>query len=135
MARIVAEISLAYHQGEWIVDQRSKIGALEAGHRAPNGRTRFQGRAELSSLFDLFVTTRSLVLVFVGAQRAPTVARQWREIERVLAAALEQPLEAYLVPKRDAPEGVAAEHILQDVTGGLHQRCDRFSRKPTASTP
>ncbi len=124
MAQIVTEISLAYHQSAWIVDQQSKKGALEAGDRAPNGRIRLQGRAEPGSLFEIFATTRSLLLVFAGNQPASAVKQQWKEIEGLLAASPEQPLEAYLVTEHHAPEGVSADHVLQDFTGELHQRYD-----------
>jgi 2-polyprenyl-6-methoxyphenol hydroxylase-like FAD-dependent oxidoreductase len=124
MAQIVTEISLAYHQSDWIVDQRGKKGALEAGDRAPNGRIRIEGREEPGSLFDIFATTRSVLLVFAGNQPAAAVVQHWQEIEGLLAASSEHALEAYLVTEQNPPEGISADRFLQDVTGELHQRYD-----------
>lgn len=124
MARIVTEISLGYKQSEWVVDQRSKKGALEAGERAPDGLIRLQGRAEPCSLFDILATTRSLLLVFAGNHPDPAVSQQWREIEELLTTDPERTLEAFLVTRQNALGGIPADHVLQDYTGKLHQRYD-----------
>lgn len=124
MARIVTEISLAYHQSEWIVDQRSKKSALQAGDRAPNGPIRLAGHSEPVSLFETFATTRSLLLVFAGNQPTLAVKRHWQEIEELLATNPERPLEGYLVTAQNAPGDVPANQVLHDFTGELHQRYD-----------
>jgi len=106
-------------------DQRNHKGALHAGDRAPNALVRASEGSEPQPLFEVFNSTRSILLVLTAQQEAAAVERQWSEIEALLSAGYQEMIEAYLVTEKDASGSEQeAGHILHDETGELHQRYD-----------
>jgi hypothetical protein len=79
--------------------------------------------AEPQSLFEIFNSERSILLVLAAKLEAAAVEQQWREIAALLAAGYQQMIEAYLVTEKEASGWEQeAGQILQDETGELHQR-------------
>jgi hypothetical protein len=123
LAQTLSEISIAYPQSPIAVDQRHHKGELRAGDRAPNALVRTGEGAKPLSLFDLFTSERSILLVLAAKLEAAAVEQQWREIAALLAAGYQQMIEAYLVTEKEASGWEQeAGQILQDETGELHQR-------------
>jgi 2-polyprenyl-6-methoxyphenol hydroxylase-like FAD-dependent oxidoreductase len=123
LAQTLSEISIAYPQSPIAVDQRHHKGELRAGDRAPNALVRTGEGAKPLSLFDLFTSQRSILLVLAAKLEAAAVEQQWREIAALLAAGYQQMIEAYLVTEKEASGWEQeAGQILQDETGELHQR-------------
>ncbi|HEX4205187.1 MAG TPA: FAD-dependent monooxygenase [Ktedonobacteraceae bacterium] len=123
LAESMAELTIAYPQSPITVDSRDKKGALRAGDRAPNALVRTCERAEPQSLFEIFNSERSILLVLAAQWEAAAVEQQWGEIEALLSGGYQEMIEAYLVTRK-ATAGLEQEarRILQDVTGELHQR-------------
>jgi hypothetical protein len=119
----IAELNIAYRESPITVDSRDKKGALRAGDRAPNALVRTREAAEPQSLFELFTSERSILLVLAAQQEVAAVERQWGEIAALLSGGYQEMIEAYLVT-RMATFGLEQEarRILQDFTGELHQR-------------
>jgi len=121
----ISEISIAYPHSPITVDQRNKKGALHAGDRAPNALVRAHEGAEPQSLFEIFSSQRSILLVLAAKLEAEACERQWREIVALLRLGYQEMIEAYLVTEK-AVSGSEQEagQILHDETGELHQRYD-----------
>jgi 2-polyprenyl-6-methoxyphenol hydroxylase-like FAD-dependent oxidoreductase len=123
LAETLAEISIAYPHSPITVDQRHHKGALRAGDRAPNALVRTHEGTEPQSLFEIFKSPRSILLVLVAKHKAAAVERQWGEIEALLSGGYQQMIEAYLVTEQaTAGSDQQAHQPLQDFTGELHQR-------------
>lgn len=120
VARVVTELSLSYKHSEWIVEERTSKANLKAGDRAPDGPIRFRGKE--GSLFDVFATTRALVLLFAVSQPTTLVTRRWQEIETLLSTGYQDTLEIYLVTRDNPPGSVPDDQVLEDHTGVVHQR-------------
>jgi 2-polyprenyl-6-methoxyphenol hydroxylase-like FAD-dependent oxidoreductase len=119
----ISEISIAYPHSPISVDQRDKKGALHAGDRAPNALVRVHEGAEPQSLFEIFSSQRSILLVLAAKLEAAAVERQWREIADLLSPGYHEMIEAYLVTEKAASGSEQeARQILYDFTGELHQR-------------
>ena len=123
LAETLSEISIAYPHSPITVDQRDKKGTLHAGDRAPNALVRTREGAEPQSLFEIFTSERSILLVLTAQQEAAAVERQWGEIVALLSGGYQEMIEAYLVTEK-ATSGLDQEtrQILHDFTGELHQR-------------
>jgi 2-polyprenyl-6-methoxyphenol hydroxylase-like FAD-dependent oxidoreductase len=119
----ISEISIAYPHSPISVDQRDKKGALHSGDRAPNALVRVHEGAEPQSLFEIFSSQRSILLVLAAKLEAAAVERQWREIADLLSPGYHEMIEAYLVTEKAASGSEQeARQILYDFTGELHQR-------------
>ncbi|GLV61086.1 oxygenase [Dictyobacter sp. S3.2.2.5] len=123
LAESMAEINITYRESPITADNRDKKGALRAGDRAPNALVRMCEGAEPRSLFELFNSERSILLLLASQQEAAAVERQWGEIAALLSGGYHEMIEAYLVTRMATP-GLKQEggQILQDATGELHQR-------------
>jgi 2-polyprenyl-6-methoxyphenol hydroxylase-like FAD-dependent oxidoreductase len=123
LAETLSEISIAYPHSPISVDQRDKKGMLRAGDRAPNALVRTREEAEPQSLFEIFASQRSILLVLTAQQEAAAVERQWGEIMALLSGGYQEMIEAYLVTEK-AASGLEQEvgQILYDETGELHPR-------------
>jgi 2-polyprenyl-6-methoxyphenol hydroxylase-like FAD-dependent oxidoreductase len=123
LVEALAEVSIAYPHSPITVDQRNHKGTLRAGDRAPNAPVRTREGAELQSLFEIFKSPRSILLVLAAKREAAAVEQHWGEIVALLSGGYQEMIEAYLVTEK-VPSGSEPEarQILQDFTGELHQR-------------
>ena len=123
LAEALSELSIAYPHSPITSDQRDKKGALRAGDRAPDAQVRRGEETEQQSLFELFNSQCSVLLVLTGQQEATAVERQWHEIEALLAEGYDRMIEAYLVTEKAAAGSEqAARSLLSDFAGELHRR-------------
>lgn len=123
LAESLSEISIAYPHSPIAVDRRHHKGTLRAGDRAPNALVRTHEAAEPLSLFEIFTSQRSILLVLAAKHEAAAVERQWGEIDALLSAGYQEIIEAYLVTeKATAGWEHEARLILRDETGELHRR-------------
>ncbi len=123
LAETLSDISIAYPHSPITVDQRNTKGALHAGDRAANALVRTREGAEPQSLFEIFTSQRSILLVLAAKLEAAAVERQWREIADLLSPGYHEMIEAYLVTEKAASGSEQeARQILYDFTGELHLR-------------
>lgn len=122
LAEALSEISIAYPHSPIVRDVRDNKGALQAGDRAPNARVHASEGAQSQSLFEIFTSERSILLVLTGQQEAQAVERQWHEIKALLAEGYDRMLETYLVTEKAAGSEQAARPLLYDFAGELHRR-------------
>jgi 2-polyprenyl-6-methoxyphenol hydroxylase-like FAD-dependent oxidoreductase len=108
LAQSLGEMNVAYPDSAISVDVREHKPTPRAGDRAPDGVLRMAEGS--TSLFDIFNSQRSIVLLFTGNQEPADVERQWQAIQSLLSGVYERVVEAYLVTKE------------ADVTGEVHQR-------------
>jgi 2-polyprenyl-6-methoxyphenol hydroxylase-like FAD-dependent oxidoreductase len=123
LVEALAEVSIAYPHSPITADQRNHKGTLRAGDHAPNALARTREGAEPQSLFEIFKSPRSILLVLAAKREATAVERQWGEIVALLSGGYQEMIEAYLVTEK-ATSGLdqEARQILHDFTGELHQR-------------
>ena len=117
LAHSLGELNVAYPESPIGVDARDHKRTPRTGDRAPDGGVQMAEGS--TSLFDIFNSQRSIVLVFAGNQDSAEIARHWRDIESVISSGYESVVEAYLVTTQ-ATAGSA--RALYDQTGQVHQR-------------
>ena len=110
LAESLAEMNVAYPYSPITVDERQHKRALRAGDRAPDALVQTGARAEPQSLFGMFNSPRSILLVFPGKSDLAAVERQWQDIVALLSAGYQEMIEAHLVTE-----------VLAAGTAGLHQ--------------
>jgi 2-polyprenyl-6-methoxyphenol hydroxylase-like FAD-dependent oxidoreductase len=118
LAQSLGEMNIAYPDSPISVDMREHKPAPRAGDRAPDGIVRMDDGSS-SSLFDIFDSQRSIVLVFAGNRENAEVERQWQAVESLIAGGYAGVVEAYVVTTQ-ASSGL--DRALCDPTGEVHQR-------------
>jgi hypothetical protein len=111
LAESLAEMNVAYRDSPISVDERQHKGALRAGDRAPDALVQTRARTEPQSLFGIFNSPRSILLVFPGKSDPAAVERHWQDIVALLSAGYQEMIEAHLVTE-----------VLHDGEPGLHQQ-------------
>jgi 2-polyprenyl-6-methoxyphenol hydroxylase-like FAD-dependent oxidoreductase len=118
LAQSLGEMNVAYPDSPISVDVRDHKRMPRAGDRAPDGIVQTDDGSS-SSLFSIFNSQRSIVLIFAGNREKVEVERQWQQIDSVITDGYASEVEAYVVT-RQATSGLA--RVLCDPTGEVHQR-------------
>ena len=117
----LSEIGVAYQHSSIILDQRENKGVLHAGDRAPDGSVQVPATAELRSLSEILQTTRSVLLLFTGQQKAPAIKQGWQSVKDLLSEGYADMIEAYPIIMNAASVLEQEDGVfLQDLTGDLH---------------
>jgi 2-polyprenyl-6-methoxyphenol hydroxylase-like FAD-dependent oxidoreductase len=110
LAQSLGEMNVAYPDSPISVDVREHKPAPRAGDRAPDGIVRMAEGS--TSLFDIFDSPRSIVLVFAGTQ----IEGQRQEIQSLISSGYQHVVEPYVVTTEESAQG------MYDQTGEVHQR-------------
>ena len=97
LAQSLAEMNVAYPDSPLSVDERQHKGALRAGDRAPDALVQTGAGTAPQSLFGIFNSPRSILLVFPGRSDLAAVEQQWQDIVALLSAGYQEMIEAHLV--------------------------------------
>jgi 2-polyprenyl-6-methoxyphenol hydroxylase-like FAD-dependent oxidoreductase len=108
LAQSLGELNVGYPESRISVDVRDHKRSPRAGDRAPDAIV--QMTEGTTSLFEIFNSQRSIVLVFAGDRENP-------ERERLIPDEYANVVEAYVVSTTDG-----AARALYDPTGEVHQR-------------
>jgi 2-polyprenyl-6-methoxyphenol hydroxylase-like FAD-dependent oxidoreductase len=121
LAQSLGEMNVGYPDSPISVDVRDQKRRPRAGDRAPDGTVRTS--AGSTSLFDIFNSQRSIVLVFADNLEGAEIDERWKATDGVLSAGYRDVVDAYLVLREGtAGSAQAPRPVLVDATGEVHHR-------------